>query len=44
MSSRFFSSRSDKKKDDKFNTKNAPSARTNNKRGNSGIKKSGRGR
>jgi len=44
MSSKFFSSRSDKKKDDKFNTKNSPSTRTNNKRGNSVIKKSGRGR
>ena len=44
MSSKFFSSRSDKKIDDKFNTKNAPSARTNNKRTNSGIKKSGRGK
>jgi len=44
MSSKFFSSPSDKKKDDKFNTKNRQSFRTNNKRGNSGIKKSGRGR
>ena len=44
MSSKFFSSRNDKQKDDKFNTKNAPSARTNNKRNNSGTKKSGRGR
>ena len=44
MSSKFFNSRNDKNKDDKFNTKNAPSSRTNNKKGNSGIKKSGRGR
>jgi len=44
MSSKFFSSRNDKNKSDKFNTKNAQSSRTNNKRGNSGIKKSGRGR
>ena len=44
MSSKFFSSRNDSKKDDKFNTKNAPSARTNVKRNNSGIKKSGRGK
>lgn len=44
MASKFFSSRSNKGKDDKFNTKNAQSSRVNNKRGNSGIKKSGRGR
>ena len=44
MSSRFFSSRTDKNKTDKFNTKNAPSARTNNKRNSGGMKKSGRGR
>lgn len=44
MSSKFFSSRNDSKKDDKFNTKNAQSSRTNNKRGNSGVKKSGRGK
>ena len=43
MSSKFFSSRSDKNKDDKFNTKNSPSTRTNIKR-QSGIKKSGRGK
>jgi hypothetical protein len=44
MSSKFFSGRGDKKIDDKFNTKNASSARTNNKKNNSGIKKSGRGK
>jgi hypothetical protein len=44
MSSKFFSSRNDNKRDGKFDTKNAPSARTNNKRNNSGIKKSGRGK
>ena len=44
MSSKFFSSRSDKNNNGKFDTKNAPSARTNNKRNNSGVKKSGRGK
>ena len=44
MSSKFFGNRGQKKLDDKFDTKNAPSARTNNKRNNSGIKKSGRGK
>ena len=44
MSSKFFSSRSDKNKDDKFNTKNAPSARTNIKRQSGKPKSSGRGR
>jgi hypothetical protein len=43
MSSKFFSSRNDKNKDDKFNTKNSSSVRTNSKR-QSGIKKSGRGK
>lgn len=44
MSSKFFGNKHDKNKDDKFNTKNIKSSRTNNKRGNSGVKKSGRGR
>jgi len=44
MSSKFFSSRTDKNKDDNFNTKNTPSSRTNMKRKNSSVKKSGRGR
>lgn len=44
MSSKFFSSRGQGKVDDKTNTKNASSSRTNQKRANnSGVKKSGRG-
>ena len=43
MSSKFFSSRNDNKKDDKFNTKNALSSRTNVKR-QTQVKKSGRGK
>lgn len=43
MSSKFFSSRGDKQSD-KFNTKNAPSARTNIKRQSGKPKSSGRGR
>jgi hypothetical protein len=44
MSSKFFSSRSEKNKDDKFNTKNAPSTRNNVKRQSGKPKSSGRGR
>lgn len=44
MSSKFFSSRRQSKDDGKYNTKNAPSTRTNLKRQNSNTKKSGRGR
>jgi len=44
MSSKFFSSRNQRKDDGKYNTKNAPSSRTNQKRLNSTTKKSGRGR
>jgi hypothetical protein len=43
MSSKFFSSRNDNKQDDKFNTKNALSSRTNVKR-QTQVKKSGRGK
>ena len=43
MSSKFFSSRNDNKRDDKFDTKNAPSSRTNVKR-QTQVKKSGRGK
>ena len=43
MSSKFFSSRNDTKRDDKFDTKNAPSSRTNVKR-QTQVKKSGRGK
>jgi len=43
MSSKFFSSRSDKQNDGKYNTKNASSSRTNVKK-QTQVKKSGRGK
>lgn len=44
MSSKFFSSRKERVDNGKYNTKTAKSARTNNKKQNTGMKKSGRGR